>query len=138
MGFWNFFFGKPAKPNSADHYFEDQWFFRPNGELISLIVNGQPDSPTQWQKDFFAQLENDYSLIVTAIIPDIEDEFQNWKPAFKIVDFEREFKLVHLEISTCDQQSIAWEMSFETVHDRNHIVIVGMLGYELQYMHVYG
>lgn len=138
MGLWSFLFGKSVKRNLTEDYFECERFFKPSGEQIGLTVTGGLGSLTQQQESFVAQLENNYQLIVDAIIPIVEDEFRNWKPDFRIVDFKREFKPVYLNIPTCDQQPVEWEIAFETVHDRNHTFTAGMLDGEPQYVRVDG
>jgi len=138
MGFWSFLFGKSVKGKPADDYFECERYFSPSGEQIELSVTGELSVLTQRQENFIAQVEKDYSLIIGAVIPAFEDEFRNWKPAFKIADFKQEFKPIHLSIPTCDQQAVEWEMSFETIHDLNHIVVVYMLNFQLLHIHIDG
>jgi hypothetical protein len=145
MGFWNFFFGKLAKiydaffgdmtfmeisSDPAKSYFECERYFRPIAGIIELSVTGSLSGPTQVQKDFFTQLEENYPLIIAAVIPVIEDEFRNWKAEFRIGSFELEFKLVGLSIPTCDQHPIEWEIAFETVHDLNHTIFIAMQEYQ--------
>ena len=55
-----------------------------------------------------------------------------------VKDFTAEFKPVHLSIPTCEKQHVEWEIAFDTVHNLNHIVTVGMLGYDPQYVQVDG
>jgi len=138
MGFWSFFFGKPVKKSPVEDYVECERYFSPSGEMIGLSATGEFGSLTQRQEDFISQVERDYLLIIAAIIPSIEDRFRHWKPEFRIGEFKQEFKPVHLDIPTCDQQPIEWEIAFETVHDRNHTVFIVMLGYEPQYVRVNG
>ena len=64
--------------------------------------------------------------MVKGIIPLIEDEFQNWKPDFKVKDFEAEFWLVSVSIPQLNEELVEWEWSFETVHDVNHTLTVHM------------
>nr|GFD23355.1 hypothetical protein [Tanacetum cinerariifolium] len=121
MGFWSFFFGQPVKIDDvffgemtfieiSNHpeksYFECQRYFKPIDGLIELGVTGKLSGPMQCQKDFFAQLERDYQLIVAAVIPVMEEEFRNWKPEFKIGNFEQELKPIWLSIPACDQPPI--------------------------------
>ncbi len=138
MGFWGFLFGQPAKSSPAEDYVECERYFRPSGEMIGLSATSDSGSLTQRQEDFIAQIEKDYALIVVAIIPGIEEEFRNWMPEFKIGNFEQEFKPVHLDVPTCCQQPIKWEIAFETVHDRNHIFSIAMLGFQPQYVRIDG
>jgi hypothetical protein len=138
MGFWSFLFGKPEKKKPFEDYFECERYFGPSGEKIELSVTGELGILSQRQEDFISQLERDYSLIEAAIVPGIEARFRNWKPEFKVGDFKQEFRLVHLDIPTCEQQPVEWEMAFETVHDLNHTVFVNMLDYQPQYVRIDG
>ncbi len=153
MGFWSYLFGKPIKIGDAffgemqwieiandpsKSYFECARYFKPTGKKISLLVTGTFHGPTQHQKDFFTQVEANYPLLVDKIVPIIEAEFGAWMPLPVIKNFVAEFKPTGLEIPLCDQQPIEWEITFDTVHDPSHIVTVGMLGYEPQYVRVDG
>jgi hypothetical protein len=153
MGIWRRLFGKVVKIGDAffgemvfveiskdptKSYFECQRYFSPIDGMIELGVTGLLDGPTQRQKDFFTQVENDYTLLVTKFIPAIEAEFGAWMTWPIIKNFEAEFKPRYFSIPACDQQPIRWEMVFDTVHDLNHTVAVGMLNYEPQYVRVDG
>jgi hypothetical protein len=145
MGFWNRLFGRTAKTGDAffgemtymevsndpaQSYFECARYFKPIDRVVELGVTGQMSGPTQRQKAFFTQLENDYPLIAAAVVPIIENEFRNWKPEFKIGNFGQEFKLTWLAIPICDQQPVEWELAFETVHDLNHTLFITMQDYK--------
>jgi hypothetical protein len=153
MGFWSFLFGKPVKIGDAffgemqwveiandpsKNYFECERYFKPSGEKIGLSVTGSLSGPTQRQMDFFTQVEANYPLLVSKLIPVIDAEFGAWMPQPIIKDFVAEFKPTFLDIPSCDQQPIEWEIVFDTVHDVNHIVTVGMLGDEPQYVRIDG
>lgn len=64
--------------------------------------------------------------------------FGAWMTLPVIKDFAAEFKPTYLTIPACDQEPIEWEITFDIVHDLNHIVTIGMLGYEPQYVRVDG
>ncbi|RYE88978.1 MAG: hypothetical protein EOO37_05850 [Cytophagaceae bacterium] len=153
MGFWYFFFGKRPQiedgffgtmlfmedsKDPAKSYFECQRYFRPSGENIGLSVTGPLSGPTQRQKDFFNQVETNYPLLVDKLMPIIEERFGAWMPLPVIKAFAREFKLGYFLIPTREEQPMAWEITFDTVHDLNHIVTVGMLDYEPQYVRIDG
>jgi hypothetical protein len=153
MGFWSFLFGKPVKIADAffgemqwikvandpsKSYFECERYFKPSGKNIDVSVTGSPSGPTQQQKEFFAQVEAEYSLLIAKLIPLMEAEFGAWMPLPVIKSFVAEFKPIGLDIPACDQQPIEWEIAFDTVHDANHTVTVGLLGYEPQYVRIDG
>ena len=55
-----------------------------------------------------------------------------------VEDFTAELKPVHLSIPACEKQPVEWEITFDTVHNLNHIVTVGMFGYNPQYVQIDG
>lgn len=153
MGFWSFLFGKSVRTGDyffgemqfigtvnslAQSYFECQRYFKPIGEPIELNVTGTLAGPNQRQRDFFTWVEREYMTLVPKLVPLLEQEFGAWMPQPIIKDFYAEFKPTFLDIPTCDQQPIEWEIVFDTVHDLNHIVTVGMLGAEPQYVRIDG
>jgi len=153
MGFWSFLFNKPVKigdrffgemqwmkiaNDPSASYFECERYFKPSREMIGLSVTGSLNGPTQRQKDFFTWVETNYLLLVAKLTPLIEAEFGAWMPLPVIKNFVAEFKPAWLDISSCDQQPIEWEIVFDTVHDVNHTVTVGMLGDEPQYVRIDG
>jgi hypothetical protein len=155
VGFWGYLFGKDktirvddaffgkmllveSVKNPVDNYFECQRYFGPSRNIIELSVTGVLNGPTQQQKDFFTQIEKDYLLLVVKFIPLIEEGFGAWMMLPIIKDFEKEFKPTYLSIPTCDQHPIEWEIAFDTVHDLNHMVTVGMVGYEPRFVRIDG
>ena len=153
MGFWGRLFRKPEKIGDAffgemlwveiphdpsKSYFECERYFKPSGEKIGLSVTGSLNGPTQRQKEFFTQVETNYSLLVAKLIPIIEAEFGAWMPFPLIKNFVAEFKPIGLDIPACDELPIEWEIVFDTVHDINHTVTVGLLGDEPQYVRIDG
>jgi len=153
MGFWSFLFGKPVKiddaffgemqwikiPNDpSKSYFECERYFKPSGEKIGLSVTGVLSGPTQQQKDFFTEVETNYSLLVAKLIPLIEAEFGNWMPLPVIKSFVAEFKPIGLDIPACDKLPIQWEIVFDTIHDVNHTVTVEILDDEPLHIRVDG
>lgn len=123
---------------SAEGYFECRRNFEPTGEQIEIGIDGNLSGPTNLQKDFFRQVEAEYTSLVPHFIEVIEKEFGAWMTLPVIKDFAAEFKPTYLDIPACDQEPIEWEIVFDTVHDVNHTVTVGLLGYEPQYVRVDG
>jgi hypothetical protein len=153
MSFWNLFSGRTVKIGDAffgemtfmessndlaQSYFECELYFQPSSEKIGLSVTGTLSGPTQRQKDFFSQIEADYFLLVPRWKEVIEQKFGAWMLWPLIKNFAKEFKPSLIDIPTCVEQPIAWEITFDTFHDLNHIVTVGMLGYEPHYVRVDG
>jgi len=153
MRFWRLLFGKPVKIGDAffgemqwvelakeplKGYFECERYFSPSGKNISLSVTGALSGPTQQQQEFFTWIEANYLLLVAKLIPLIEAEFGAWMPLPVIQNFVAEFKPIGLDIPACDKLPIEWEIVFDTVHDVNHTVTVGMLDNEPQYVRIDG
>ena len=127
-----------ATSNPANSYFECQRIFEPTGKIIEIGIDGNLSGPTQRQKDFFRQIEKDYRSLTLHLIPFIEQEFGAWMKQPIIKNFDSEFKPSYLRISSCEEQPITWEITFDTVHDLNHLVTIGMLGDEPQFVQVDG
>ena len=141
MGLLDFIFGKTIKIDDdffgsmvflddkkkpAESYFECRRHFQPTDDIIEIGIKGDETGPTQVQKDFFHQIESDYAQVIASVQPMIESEFQNWKPDFKIADFQKEFKAVYLFLPRCDKDPKVWEIAFESDHDLNHTFTLTM------------
>ncbi|MGC4103346.1 hypothetical protein [Ferruginibacter sp.] len=141
MGLLEFFFGKTIKiehpffgqlrfsgdkKNPSNSFFTGRRFFKPKQEILEISIAAGIEGPTQLQVDFFEKIEHEYGDICRSIIPVIEDEFRNWKPDFKIIDFAKEFEPVWLDIPWCESKPIIWELTFESDHDKNHVFILTM------------
>jgi hypothetical protein len=145
MGLFESLFGKTRKidhdffgqmifngskvPNPSD-YFECRRHFKPSDNVIEVGIAGDISGPTENQVNFFKTIEDNYSDIIKAITPLIEDEFGNWKEDFKISDFNKEFEPVYLRFPRCESKPIIWEIAFESDHDRNHTFTVTMNDFE--------
>lgn len=153
MGFLDFIFGAPKKINdeffggmnfmeigkqSPRNYFECKKYFQPLGKEIELAVDGDLNESREKQKEFFQKIENGYEEIKIAVLPIIEDTFQNWKENFEIVDFDKEFFLCYLSIPRCNVKPIVWEIAFDNIHDLNHMVTVLMEDWEAKGIRIDG
>ena len=156
MGFWNSLFGKPVKINDlffgellfmevksspANSYFEGWRDFKPLGEKIEVGVSGSLQGPTQAQKDFFKQIEDDYALLIQRITPLIEDAFHEWQADFRVNNFAAEFKPVYLFVPDCEQNSLEWEIAFESMpelvsYNYPYTLTIEMRDYEPQHISV--
>ena len=114
--------------NRPTSWLTEHLFFGPTGREISCSIDAGPDGPTEEQQAFFQKIEQNCYSLRGALIPVLEDEFRNWKPDFKIQDFDAEFWLVGLSIPELGKQTVEWEWSFETVHDDNHMLTIHMHG----------
>lgn len=145
MALLDFIFGKPIKleneffgtmlfleykKETHKSYFECRRQFVPSNQIIEIGIDGDVSGPTQKQIEFFKSIEDNYSIIVKAISPLIENEFGNWKEGFKINDFQKEFEPVYLHLPRCETKPIVWEIAFESDHDRNHTITLTMSDFD--------
>jgi hypothetical protein len=126
------FFGQlrfmDSKDSSKD-YFEGKGFFSPTNNDTEYLIQSDKTGPTSAQKEFYKKLQSDFDLYVTKIKPLIETEFRNWKDEFQIKDFGKEFSLVCMTIPRLDSSPLIWDMSFTTIHDKNHHVTIDFIDY---------
>ncbi|MCE2996245.1 MAG: hypothetical protein ACK5RG_03480 [Cyclobacteriaceae bacterium] len=145
MGLLDFIFGKQTKieneffgtmlffenkKDSLKSYFECRRHFSPSDKMIEIGIDGDVSGPTQKQIDFFKSIEDNYSIIVKAISPLIENEFGNWKEGFKLDNFQKEFEPVYLRLPRCENKPIVWEIAFESDHDRDHTFTITMSDFD--------
>ena len=112
------------KKNPEKNYFECRKYFKPDDKIIEIGIEGNSTGPTEFQKEFFRQIESNYENIVCSIKPMIENEFKNWKENFNIEEFKNEFKPVYIYLSRCEKNPKIWEIMFETKHDLNHTITI--------------
>jgi len=108
-------------------YFEGKGFFSPTNNDTEYLIQSDKTGPTTEQKEFYKKLQNDFDFYVAKIKPLIETEFRNWKEEFQIKDFGKEFSLVCLTIPRLDSSPFIWDMSFTTIHDKNHHVTIDFI-----------
>ncbi len=145
MRILNFLFKKPTKfqhhffgameftENKKDpdnSHYECKYFFITTDKPTILEIAGNSNGPTEKQVEFIKSIQQNYVTISTEMIELIESEFRNWKEDFTIKDFQKEFEVIHLYLPKCESNPIVWEISFETEHDRNHIITLTMAGFE--------
>ncbi|WP_291720887.1 hypothetical protein [Bernardetia sp.] len=105
---------------------------------ISIFLEGKNNDNFSFANSFFRKIESSYPEVITAITPLLEDTLQNWKENFKIKDFKQEFQIVSLSIPIQKEDSIIWEITFETIHDPNHQFTVGMSDMEAKWLNIDG
>ncbi len=136
------FFGQltfiEIKNNPIENYFEGKGWFSPTEKEIEYLIIADSSGPSLQQREFYTQIETKYKGLVSNARPLIEQEFKNWRENFEIQDFEKEFRLVSLSIPRLDAKEIRWDMYFETVHDKNHIVTVNFSDFEVDTIMVDG
>ena len=111
-------------------FITEELLFAPTGQRISCSLDTSESGPTVAQQVFYRYIEQNYDMLVAQLIPLIEGEFQNWQPGFRISNFAAEFWLTGLSIPKliCPTPETAWDWSFETVHDVNHVLTFYMVG----------
>ena len=146
MGFFSFLFSRPfyigdavfgrLRRESLDRRTGKAWFanddltFTPTGQRIGIYLDAPETGPTVAQQAFYHHIEQDYITLIAKLIPLIEDEFQCWRPGFCINDFATELRLTGISIPELEYPTpeVAWDWSFETVHDANHTLTFYMAG----------
>lgn len=116
--------------DATKNYFEGRGNFEPIGDEIEYFISADLNGPTIDQRDFYKKIEDLYGEIIVKITPLIEEEFKNWKQDFKIKDFKKEFKVVALTVPRLNSLPITWNISFETIHDDNHQVMIDFKDFE--------
>lgn len=137
MGFLDFF-KKAVKINDPDFgeltqdygfLVNDNFFFTPANKTINLILDTQ-EGPNQAQRDFYRKVEMVYLDLKLKIHPLMQELFRNMDEDFEIKDFDAEFLISDLKFPDMSTAPITWEMTFESVHDRNHIFTVTLHDFE--------
>lgn len=141
MGLFDLFFGKKLivqhdffgeliyssrKNFTGNDYFYAKMPFSLSTEVIELFIDAAPSGPTESQVEFYKEIEMNYASISQSIIPIIEDEFRNWQEDFKIEDFSVEFQPTFIHLPRMESKPIVWEISFDSIHDKNHCFSVTM------------
>ena len=125
------FDGNLKKPQDTD-YFECKYKFRNSKDDVIIHIYGNSIGIGQSEMDFFLNIEKNYHLIINSIVILIEDEFRNWKEDFKIINFEKEFIPIYINIPKCDAEMIKWEIAFKSEHDWNHDFTLTMNNFEAE------
>lgn len=116
--------------NASNNYFEGKGYFAPTNSDIVYLIQADKTGPTEKQKQFYQDLQADFTKYIQKMKPLIVDEFRNWKEDFVIQDFSKEFELVCITIPKFDNKPIIWEMAFTTIHDLNHQVTIDFIDEE--------
>lgn len=114
--------------DASKTYFEGKGHFAPTNNETEFLIRAGQDGPTEKQRQFYKELQVNFTHYIEKIKPLIEDEFRNWKDNFTIKDFNKEFELVCITIPRIDNQPLIWDMAFTTIHDLNHQVTIDFVG----------
>jgi hypothetical protein len=116
--------------DSSKDYFEGKGKFKPTGDIIEYFIKGDIIGPTVEQRDFFNKIQDSYDEIIAKVSPIVEDEFKNWKDDFKILDFKKEVRLVAVTIPRIQARPLIWDMSFESIHEHDHQIVIDFKDFE--------
>ena len=116
--------------DSSKDYFEGKGHFIPTNSETEYLIQADDKGPTDEQKQFYRDLQDNFQQYLEKIKPLIEDEFRNWKEEFEIKDFNKEFTLVCITIPRHDSSPLKWDMAFTTIHDLNHQVTIDFVDKE--------
>ena len=108
-------------------YFEGKGHFLPTNSDIEYLIDADKNGPTAKQKQFYLDVQADFHSYIKKIKPLIETEFRNWQENFVITEFNKEFELVCVTIPRLDNRPIKWDMTFTTIYDLNHQIIIDFL-----------
>jgi hypothetical protein len=113
--------------DTSKNYFEGKGYFAPTNNHTEYFINADKEGPTAQQKQFYTDLQSNFSDYIQKITPLIEGEFRNWKEDFVIKDFTKEFELVCITIPRLDLKPLVWDMAFTTVHDADHHITIDFI-----------
>lgn len=108
----------------SKNYFEGKGHFAPTNNETEYLIEADKEGPTERQREFYRDLQANFTQYIEKIKPLIEDEFRNWKEDFAIEDFNKEFIVVCITIPRFDKQTLTWDIAFTTIHDLNHHVTI--------------
>ena len=80
--------------------------------------------------NFYKKLQEIYPTLLDKIIPIITNEFKNWKEDFQILDFNNEFNIDNITIPNVNIKPLDWEISYTTIHDKNHWINISFTEFE--------
>jgi hypothetical protein len=119
-----------TRKDPSESYFEGKRLFYPIDEEIECFITADLSGPSTQQKAFYKRVETNYEDLINKAKPLITNEFRNWKGQFEMRDFNTEFKVVSISIPRVGQEELIWDMTFEAVHDDNHLITVNFKDFE--------
>ena len=130
MSIWTFLFGKSritkiqdeffGEINDCKGHFEGHKYFNPTKTGIEIYIPNDAIKP--FHKTFFQDLEKNYDYLKMSLKVKFEDDiFKNWDENFEIKDFNNEFTLNFILFP--EFETGEWEMSYNSIHDKNHVFI---------------
>lgn len=145
MSLWNSLFGKKHIVTIQDTFFgeikdckghfEGQKYFRPTDSVVEIFISN--DDIQSHHKLFFQELEERYDFLKLPLKGKFEDDFfKNMDETFEIKDFDNEFSLTF--ISFPKSENDMWELSFESIHDENHIFTGCFNNWQLLWVNIDG
>jgi hypothetical protein len=105
-------------------------YFNEDHKKVGFIIETGDSLPTEACHHFYSQVQNHFELLTQKMIPLITNVFRNRMKDFVIHDFNREFSMDCITIPKQDNNLQTWEISFITIHDPDHWVIVDFVGFE--------
>jgi hypothetical protein len=123
-------FGELKLTSGNNSFFSGRQIFAPLKKEVEIIIMTTENVVTPEQHKFYSELQTNYNEYKSKMTPIIEDTFKNAIDNFSIVDFDKEFKLTTIMIPDFNEKPLVWNLSFETVHDLDHIFSVDFNDYE--------
>ncbi|RAJ05351.1 hypothetical protein LX64_02508 [Chitinophaga skermanii] len=109
---------------AENNYFEGKILFEPTQQLIKCMIDAEGDLPTAEQRAFYQRIQQDFPGSIEKAFDKIEKEFDEWKPGFKIGNFNDEFQIIYAHIPRTSVRPMEWDLTFHTYHAGGHDVTV--------------
>jgi hypothetical protein len=115
-----------------DSYWEAKRSFSPTGTEIELFIDapGDKQPPNLQQREFFAQVERDYTQLMADIERMARPMCESWFRKPLEGPFEQEFTIGSFSIPLPSDGVAVWEISFDSRTDPEHSLIVLLRGSE--------
>lgn len=106
--------------------------FTPLNKQIDIIFDGDGIKVKEEQKEFYQTLEKNYDELSNSIKNSIEEVFKNWDENFSIKDFNSEFTLTNITLPSFLVTPLEWHLSYDSIHDQNHIFTVNFQNWDIE------
>jgi hypothetical protein len=120
------------KSSNSEGFFLGKKDFTPLNKQVDIIFNGDGIKVKEEQKEFYQILEKNYNELLIPIKNSIEDVFKNMDEDFSIKDFNNEFSLTNIKLPSFLGNTLVWELSYNSIHDENHIFSINFQNWDIE------
>ena len=117
-------FGSMVYMGDRLKYWEGQILFAPTGSTIEVFVDGPADDGMEEQHIFFQRVIQEWPALSSSIGRFLIEQSYEREPKIRIDSF----RICSLSIPAGSIENADWEVSFDTLPDRDHIWAVHMKG----------